>query len=382
MTVPPPLALYIHIPWCERKCPYCDFNSHEQFDIAVEEPYVTALFNDLDQQLAWVDNRHVNSIFFGGGTPSLFSARAIDRILQGISQRLSLSDSCEITLESNPGSAEANKYQAYRQSGVNRLSIGVQSFNDKQLSRLGRVHSGQEARGAIAMAQRAGFKRLNVDLIFGLPEQRVQQALADLTLALDLGIDHLSWYQLTIERNTAFWSAPPSLPASDVIDQMQRQAEHLLNKHGLKQYEISAWSSDGEASVHNLNYWRFGDYLAIGAGAHGKVTNSSGAHRFKRTRMPQHYLEQFAAPVENAIPPIFHRVPDADIPSEFMMNALRLKNGVETPLYEAMTGLPLLTIASQWEALQRKGLMISRRDRLATTQTGYRFLDDVIEAFV
>ena len=275
MTVPPPLALYIHIPWCERKCPYCDFNSHEQFDIAVEEPYVTALLNDLDQQLAWVDNRHVNSIFFGGGTPSLFSARAIDRILQGISKRLSLSDSCEITLESNPGSAEANKYQAYRQSGVNRLSIGVQSFNDKQLSRLGRVHSGQEARGAIAMAQRAGFKRLNVDLIFGLPEQRVQQALADLTLALDLGIDHLSWYQLTIERNTAFWSAPPSLPASDVIDQMQRQAEHLLNKHGLKQYEISAWSSDGEASVHNLNYWRFGDYLAIGAGAHGKVTNSS-----------------------------------------------------------------------------------------------------------
>jgi oxygen-independent coproporphyrinogen-3 oxidase len=258
----------------------------------------------------------------------------------------------------------------------------VQSFNDKQLSTLGRVHSGQEARGAIAMAQRAGFKRLNVDLIFGLPEQRVQQALADLTLALDLGIDHLSWYQLTIERNTAFWSAPPSLPASDVIDQMQRQAEHLLNKHGLKQYEISAWSSDGEASVHNLNYWRFGDYLAIGAGAHGKVTNSSGAHRFKRTRMPQHYLEQFAAPVENAIPPIFHRVPDADIPSEFMMNALRLKNGVETPLYEAMTGLPLLTIASQWQALQRKGLMISRRDRLATTQTGYRFLDDVIEAFV
>ena len=255
MTVPPPLALYIHIPWCERKCPYCDFNSHEQFDIAVEEPYVTALLNDLDQQLAWVDNRHVNSIFFGGGTPSLFSARAIDRILQGISKRLSLSDSCEITLESNPGSAEANKYQAYRQSGVNRLSIGVQSFNDKQLSRLGRVHSGQEARGAIAMAQRAGFKRLNVDLIFGLPEQRVQQALADLTLALDLGIDHLSWYQLTIERNTAFWSAPPSLPASDVIDQMQRQAEHLLNKHGLKQYEISAWSSDGEASVHNLNYW-------------------------------------------------------------------------------------------------------------------------------
>ena len=291
-----PLSLYVHIPWCERKCPYCDFNSHENFHPALEQPYVTALLNDLEQQLDWVHGREITSIFFGGGTPSLFSPKAIASILDGITRRLSLSESCEITLESNPGSAEASKYSSYRTAGINRLSIGIQSFEDDKLRGLGRVHSADEAIRAVEMAHEAQFKRINIDLMYGLPHQNPANALSDVQIALSLGVEHISWYQLTIERNTAFWSSPPTLPAEELIEPMQSQVARLMAEESMTQYEVSAWSKKDQEARHNLNYWRFGDYLAIGAGAHGKVTLSNEVFRFQRTRQPQHYIGQFSDP--------------------------------------------------------------------------------------
>ena len=377
-----PLALYVHIPWCERKCPYCDFNSHENFDPALEKPYVDALLNDLDQQLGWAGERELVSIFFGGGTPSLFSGDAIQRILDGIQQRLRLAECCEITLESNPGSAEAGKYGAYRHAGINRLSIGVQSFKARHLSRLGRIHSGDEAIKAIELARSAGFDRLNIDLMYGLPDQTMEEGLDDITTAIDQGIDHLSWYQLTIERNTAFWSAPPLLPTDDLNESMQHKAETLLNGAGIAQYEVSAWSTSGQRSIHNLNYWQFGDYLAIGAGAHGKVTDANGVHRFNRTRHPKHYLEQFATPLTAPLSPQLRTIESLDLPAEFMMNALRLKQGVDATLFEERTSLSLKVVGKNLEEQRRRGLMVEDSSKLKATARGYQFLDTLIEAFV
>ena len=377
-----PLALYVHIPWCERKCPYCDFNSHENFDPALEKPYVDALLNDLDQQLGWAGERELVSIFFGGGTPSLFSSDAIQRILDGIQQRLQLAECCEITLESNPGSAEAGKYGAYRHAGINRLSIGVQSFKAHHLSRLGRIHSGDEAIKAIELARSAGFDRLNIDLMYGLPDQTMEEGLDDITTAIEQGIDHLSWYQLTIERNTAFWSAPPLLPTDDLNESMQHKAETLLNAAGIAQYEVSAWSTSGQRSIHNLNYWQFGDYLAIGAGAHGKVTDATGVHRFNRTRHPKHYLEQFATPLTAPLSPQLRTIDSLDLPAEFMMNALRLKQGVDATLFEERTSLSLKVVGQNLEEQRRRGLMVEDSSKLKATARGYQFLDTLIEAFV
>lgn len=377
-----PLALYVHIPWCERKCPYCDFNSHENFDPALEKPYVDALLNDLDQQLGWAGDRELVSIFFGGGTPSLFSGDAVQRILEGIQQRLRLAENCEITLESNPGSAEAGKYDAYRHAGVNRLSIGVQSFKARHLSRLGRIHSGDEAIKAIAMARSAGFDRLNIDLMYGLPNQTIEDGLEDITTAIEQGIDHFSWYQLTIERNTAFWSAPPLLPTDDLIEPMQKKAETLFNAVGIAQYEVSAWSASGQRSIHNLNYWQFGDYLAIGAGAHGKVTDATSVHRFNRTRHPKHYLEQFAAPLTAPLSPQLRTIEPLDLPAEFMMNALRLKDGVDATLFEGRTALSQEVVGPNLEEQRRLGLMVDDTTKLTATARGYQYLDTLIAAFV
>lgn len=377
-----PLALYVHIPWCERKCPYCDFNSHENFDPALEKPYVAALLNDLDQQLKWASNRELVSIFFGGGTPSLFSGDAIQQILEGINHRLPLAEHCEITLESNPGSAEAVKYDAYQHAGINRLSIGVQSFKARHLSRLGRIHSGDEATEAIKLAQSAGFDRLNIDLMYGLPEQTVEDGLDDIALAIECGIDHVSWYQLTIERNTAFWSAPPVLPTDDLIEPMQHRAKALFNRAGITQYEVSAWSASSQRSLHNLNYWQFGDYLAIGAGAHGKVTGDDGVYRFQRTRHPRHYLAEFAQPVTAPLSTQLRMIDPAELPAEFMMNALRLKEGVDADLFEKRTAIALEVVGAKLEEQRRQGLMALDKATLAATERGYQYLDTLIEAFI
>lgn len=376
-----PLSLYIHIPWCEKKCPYCDFNSHENYSSDVEPLYVSALLNDLDQQLALVDGRSVSSIFFGGGTPSLFSAAAISRILKGIRARVSLTDDCEITLESNPGSAEADKYQAYKEAGVNRLSVGIQSFDDDKLRDLGRVHSSDEARAAIEMAFSSGFQRLNIDLMYGLENQTRAEAIADVETALSFGISHLSWYQLTIERNTAFWSNPPSLPDTDIVEPWQSSVQDLLGKSDIYQYEVSAWSRKGEESRHNMNYWLFGDYLAIGAGAHGKLSIGNCVYRFQRTRHPAHYLDEFKDGGTNSRINSLKAIPDDDIVGEFMMNALRLRNGVPPRLLTERTGKQRDCIHETLELLKTRGLMAKDLNRLATTPLGYRYLDSVIEAF-
>lgn len=376
-----PLSLYIHIPWCERKCPYCDFNSHENYSPDVEPLYVSALLNDLDQQLELSGGRSIYTIFFGGGTPSLFSAAAIAQILEGIRARISLSDDCEITLESNPGSAETNKYKAYRETGVNRLSIGVQSFADEKLRHLGRIHSGDEAKRAIDMAFSSGFQRLNVDLMYGLENQTRAEAIADVETALSFGVSHLSWYQLTIERNTAFWSKPPTLPDADVVEPWQEVVRRLLSNSNIYQYEVSAWSREGEESRHNLNYWHFGDYLAIGAGAHGKVSTGEGVYRFQRTRHPAHYLEEFGGSTTTSRVNTLTAIPDEDIVGEFMMNALRLRDGAPISLLCERTGRSYDEIHTTLKSLEARGLMVSNKERLATTPLGYRYLDSVVESF-
>lgn len=376
-----PLSLYIHIPWCERKCPYCDFNSHENYSADVEPLYVSALLNDLDQQRAFVDGRSVSTIFFGGGTPSLFSAAAIGKILDGVRARVPLTDDCEITLESNPGSAEAAKYRAYRAAGVNRLSIGIQSFADDKLRDLGRVHSSDEAKAAIDMAFSSGFQRLNIDLMYGLENQTRAEAIADVETALSFGVSHLSWYQLTIERNTAFWSKPPSLPDADIIEPWQARVRDLLGNSGIYQYEVSAWSRKEEESRHNMNYWLFGDYLAIGAGAHGKLSADDCVYRFQRTRHPTHYLEEFKNGGASSLIDTLRAIPDEDIVGEFMMNALRLRNGAPASLLHERTGKQRDVIHKTLERLEARGLMAGDLDRLATTPLGYRHLDSVVEAF-
>ena len=377
-----PLALYVHIPWCERKCPYCDFNSHENYDPALEKPYVDALLKDLDQQLHWAGDRELVSIFFGGGTPSLFSSDSIQQILEGIRQRQPLAKNCEITLESNPGSAEAKKYDAYRRAGINRLSIGVQSFHQRHLSRLGRIHSGAEAIKAIELAQSAGFDRLNIDLMYGLPDQTIEDGLNDISTGIEQGIDHLSWYQLTIERNTTFWSAPPLLPKDDLVESMQQRAAALLNGAGIAQYEVSAWSVSGRRSTHNLNYWQFGDYFAIGAGAHGKLTDITGVHRFQRTRHPKNYIDWFAPPVTAPLSSQLRTIELSDLPAEFMMNALRLKEGVNATLFQERTALALEVVNPSLEEQRRGGLMVEDINKLTATARGYQYLDTLIEAFV
>ena len=292
-----PLSLYIHLPWCARKCPYCDFNSHEGFTDSLQKPYVEALLADLDSQRAWWDDRPIESMFIGGGTPSLFEGRWLGALLEGVSNRAVLSRDIEITLESNPGSAESGRFAEYRAAGVNRLSLGVQSFNGRALKSLGRIHSGDEARRALDMAAAAGFQRWNIDLMHGLPGQDAQSGAADLTEAVGRSAGHISWYQLTIERNTRFWSAPPVLPKESALESIQHAGEAVLADAGFHQYEVSAFSREGEESRHNLNYWRFGDYIGLGAGAHGKISLSDGTIiRTQRTRAPYDYLAVTSSP--------------------------------------------------------------------------------------
>lgn len=373
----PPLSLYIHIPWCLRKCPYCDFNSHTAGQSLPETAYVDALLADLDNECAYAANRPLVSIFFGGGTPSLFSGAAIARILDGVRERLALHDDCEITLEANPGASEQARFAAYREAGVNRLSIGVQSFQTTQLKALGRVHDSADARRAIAAAQAAGFSRINVDLMHGLPQQTAEHAEQDLHTAIDAGVTHISWYQLGIEPNTVFFSKPPPLPAESELEAIQNTGEALLRQHGFEQYEVSAWACGDRGSRHNRHYWTFGDYLGIGAGAHGKRTQADGRilRRWK-TRAPADYLKSGVSVLAGE-----KTVAADELPLEFLMNALRLRDGVATVLFTERTGLPLSVIQPAWHELRQRGLMQNRDDRLVTTETGFRYLDSVLQVF-
>ncbi|MDP7408237.1 MAG: radical SAM family heme chaperone HemW, partial [Luminiphilus sp.] len=332
-----PLSLYIHLPWCTCKCPYCDFNSHEGFTESLQQPYIDSLLADLDSQQAWWRDRPIESIFIGGGTPSLFEGRWLGTLLEGVSNRATLSRHVEITLESNPGSAESSRFAEYRAAGVNRLSIGVQSFDDRALHALGRIHSGDEARRALDMVATAGFQRWNIDLMHGLPGQDAQSGAADLTEAVGRSAGHISWYQLTIERNTRFWSAPPALPSESELESIQQAGEAILADAGLDQYEVSAFSREGEESRHNMNYWRFGDYIGLGAGAHGKISMPDGTIiRTQRTRTPVDYLAvTTSSPLS---PPPGVAISPADKITEFAMTTLRLRSGVPLSHFTQTTG--------------------------------------------
>ncbi|WPP00204.1 radical SAM family heme chaperone HemW [Pseudomonas sp. HR96] len=374
----PPLALYIHIPWCVRKCPYCDFNSHAASAVLPEEEYVDALLADLDQERGAVHGRSISSIFFGGGTPSLFSAAALGRLLAGVEQRIPFAPDIEITLEANPGTFEQVKFSAYRRLGINRLSIGIQSFQPAKLEALGRIHSGDEAVRAADMARQAGFDNFNLDLMHGLPDQSLDDALGDLRQAIALGPTHLSWYQLTLEPNTVFWNQPPLLPEDDILWDIQEAGQALLAEHGYRQYEVSAYAQPGRAARHNLNYWSFGDFIGIGAGAHGKLSDlQGGIVRTWKTRLPKDYLNPAKAfkAGEKALSV-------EELPFEFLMNALRLTDGVDASLYHRRTGLSLDSLATARRLAEQKGLLQVEPTRLAATPQGQLFLNDLLQYFL
>ena len=373
----PPLSLYIHIPWCVRKCPYCDFNSHAQRGDLPEAAYIAAMLEDLDQDLDYIQGRELASVFIGGGTPSLFSANAYAQLFEGLRQRLRFSRDIEIPLEANPGTLEQGRFAAYRELGINRLSIGVQSFDAEQLEKLGRIHSAGDALAAIASARDAGYDNFNIDLMHGLSGQTEADALNDLRIAIDSGAPHISWYQLTIEANTEFYKRPPELPQESALMAMQRAGFALLSAAGLTRYEVSAFAHDGRRARHNLNYWRFGDYLALGAGAHGKVTLASGVRRYQKTRKPEDYLSRSPSRTSQS-----QGVIDADLPFEFMMNALRLRGGVESALYSQRTGLPLAAIAPTLQRLQTRDLLIDDPQRIACSERGFAFIDSILSEFL
>ncbi|QHJ89533.1 radical SAM family heme chaperone HemW [Aequoribacter fuscus] len=372
-------GLYIHFPWCERKCPYCDFNSHVSGQALPEAEMVTALINDYTSDLEIYGARPIDSLFIGGGTPSLISAQSIARLLDGIDRLTPLSDTTEITMEANPGSSEQEKFAGYRAAGVNRLSIGIQSFNSEHLRRLGRIHSRDEADHAIKAAQAAGFERINIDLMYGLPDQTLKQALHDVEQGLSYNTGHLSWYQLTIEPNTVFYKQRPPLPDDDAIADIADEGEHFMTQSGLKRYEVSAFAGTGQECRHNVNYWRFGDYFGIGAGAHGKISFNDHIIRTAKQRMPDSYLQASDRASRLAVESALDQ---AQLISEFMLNALRLREGVEIALFQRSTGLAPECMHHTWRRLQAQGLMVEGDDRLQTTELGWRFLNTVIESFM
>ncbi len=378
-TTLPPLALYIHIPWCVRKCPYCDFNSHEAGKTIPEQQYIKTLLEDLENDLPMVWGRRLTSIFIGGGTPSLFSPESLDQLLSGIRARLQCLPNMEITLEANPGTFEQAKFTEFRNTGINRLSIGIQSFEDHKLSALGRIHNRREAIKAVETAHYAGFDNFNLDLMFGLPDQTPQQGMADLQTAIDLEPAHLSWYQLTIEPNTFFYNKPPLLPDDELIWQLQQQGQRLMAEQGYMQYEISAYAKNNRQCRHNINYWQFGDYLGIGAGAHGKISRSDDHRitRYWKQRQPTAYLN--SAPDKKISGEEI--VSEQDRVFEFMLNALRLKNGFDLALFEQHTGLHREQLAKGLLLSEEKGLLERNDSHIQPTDLGYRFLNDLIAYF-
>ena len=369
-----PLSLYIHTPWCLRKCPYCDFNSHERSTLP-ETDYLRALLADLDADLPHTGGRPIHSIFIGGGTPSLLSGEFYQYLFKALADRLTFSADMEVTLEANPGTVEQARFDAYRRAGINRLSIGVQSFNPTHLQALGRIHGCDEALAAVAAGRRAGFDNINLDLMHGLPGQTPAQALADLEQAIALQPTHLSWYELTIEPNTAFFRQPPEQPDSDTLADIEAAGFARLAEAGYQRYEISAFARHRQHCRHNLNYWQFGDYLGIGAGAHGKLSFADGhILRYQKTRLPEHYL----AAVEHGRQR--HWLTEEDLPLEFWMNALRLVDGVPATLFAERTGLPAAQ-ANTLAALTDKGLLLTDGDRVRCSALGLAHLNTVLGAF-
>ena len=377
----PPLSLYVHLPWCVRKCPYCDFNSHTLKGDFPADRYIQALMADLENDLPLVWGRSVHSVFFGGGTPSLFSAAQIDRLLKGVRSRLQLAPGAEITLEANPGTIEHDSFSAYRDAGINRVSLGVQSFDDVALSRIGRIHGRLEVERAIQSIQAAGLDNFNLDLMFGLPQQTLQAALRDVTLALNYSPSHLSHYQLTLEPNTAFHAHPPALPGEDECWEMQEECASLLTAQGFEQYEISAWARPARQCAHNLNYWRYGDYLGIGAGAHGKITLPAEGviRRLAKQRHPQVYLQ--------AVQSGHWRMQDRVVPEpercfEFFLNQLRLRAGVNLQDFAPRTGLRWSMARAAVCRARDRGLLQQQGQMLVPTEPGWRFVNETQALFL
>ena len=386
LTALPPLALYIHFPWCEKKCPYCDFNSHQIKDASAgltggfdEQRYINALIADLETELPNIWGRQVHSIFIGGGTPSLLSAASVDQLLGAVRARINLEPGAEITMEANPGSIEADKFAAFAKCGITRVSIGVQSFQDEQLKALGRIHNGAEAKRAIQIAL-DNFKSVNLDLMYGLPNQSLEAARLDIETALSFNTPHLSLYNLTLEPNTYFANFPPKLPSEDEIDSIFEQNLVLLTKAGYERYEVSAYAKKDQECKHNLNYWRFGDYLGIGAGAHGKISYPGKITRQVRERHPETYMQAMESKGNALIEA--REIPAADLPFEFMLNALRLTNGVDTNTFSERTGLPLGVISKGLDEACRKGLLDENPSKLKPTNQGLRYLNNLQEIFL
>jgi len=374
----PPLSLYVHIPWCLKKCPYCDFNSHEKRGELPEDEYVDALVADLERSLEKVWGRRIHTIFIGGGTPSLFSPASIDRLVTAVRTLLPVDPETEITLEANPGTFEVERFRGYRAAGVNRLSVGVQSFDDSKLAALGRVHGADEARRALATALEI-FPTVNVDLMYALPGQVPSEALADVREAIASGVPHVSAYHLTLEPNTHFHRYPPQLPEDDVAADMQEAIEGVLAEAGFDHYETSAFARPGHRARHNLNYWSFGDYLGIGAGAHGKISFRDRILREARSRKPQAYLRAALEgdPIQES-----REVAEAELPFEFMLNALRLIDGFPIALFAQRTGLPISVVEPQLRAAESAGLLERDHARIRPTPKGQRFLNDLLEMFL
>jgi len=378
-----PLSLYVHIPWCVKKCPYCDFNSHEKNQSFDEERYVKALLLDLDEEHKKCQQQTLSSIFFGGGTPSLFSAEAIQTIINHASNLFNFGD-IEITLEANPGTFEQEKFNAFKDAGINRLSIGIQSFNETHLKTLGRIHDKQQALTAIETAKTAGFENINLDLMFGLPQQSIQQAIDDIATAFEFDVPHISHYQLTIEENTYFHKHTPVLPDSDLLWEMQTQCQNLLTEKQYHQYEISAYSKAGKPCSHNLNYWQFGDYIGIGAGAHGKTTKKNKENdkieiiRRWKHRQPQQYMKQALNIEASSGQQILSQ---QDIVFEFLLNALRLKAGSDIKTFKKHTGLGYKTLK---QAIKNTddSLLVCDRNKISTTDKGFIFLNEILEKLV
>ncbi|QWD10253.1 oxygen-independent coproporphyrinogen III oxidase-like protein [Polynucleobacter paneuropaeus] len=381
-TALPPLALYIHFPWCERKCPYCDFNSHQikdgknGFD---EVRYLKALIADLETELPRIWGRQVHSIFIGGGTPSLLSGAGMQELLSAVRARINLEPDAEITMEANPGSVEAEKFSAFARAGINRVSLGIQSFQDEQLKALGRIHNGKEARAAIAIALEH-FKSVNIDLMYGLPKQTLEQARDDIENALSFNTPHLSLYNLTLEPNTYFASFPPQLPNEETIDAIFEQNLALLGKAGYQRYEVSAYAKKGQECKHNLNYWRFGDYIGIGAGAHGKISFPDKVTRQLREKHPEQYMQAMETQGHALLEA--RDITAQDLPFEFMLNVLRLSEGVQTITFSERTGLPLSMISKELSEASNQGLLDTNPTLLKASEQGFRYLNNLQEIFL
>ncbi|HIE90706.1 MAG TPA: oxygen-independent coproporphyrinogen III oxidase-like protein [Methylophilaceae bacterium] len=374
----PPLSLYIHIPWCVKKCPYCDFNSHEGRADIPEQQYVKALITDLEQSVPRVYGRKVRSVFFGGGTPSLFSPESINEILNAVNMLTPLEFDAEVTLEANPGAVDTAHFEGYKQAGVNRVSLGIQSFNNDHLSALGRIHDSKQAIMATELALNT-FDRVNLDVMYGLPKQSLSDALLDAKQALAFGSDHLSFYHLTLEPNTAFYHTPPSLPDDDASSEMQERIEALLAENGYQHYETSAFCKPKSQARHNINYWSFGDYLGIGAGAHSKLSYHDKITREVRHKHPKAFMSNAEA---GSVVDQMWSIPQKDFGFEFMMNALRLIHGFDIDLFQERTGLPLITLKRQLAEAADKGLLVQGQGRIKPTLLGQRFLNDLLTIFL